>query len=80
MAKHTSRIVELELQMANVRQQMDSQHTDLKAAIAALASSTKENLEAITASLSHLREKSPIRAQHPANHEPLFDNQQFRPQ
>ncbi|CAL1394930.1 unnamed protein product [Linum trigynum] len=41
MATNTTRILVLETQMEAIKQQMDSQHRDLKAAIDALAASTK---------------------------------------
>ncbi|CAL1382814.1 unnamed protein product [Linum trigynum] len=62
MATHTSRIVDLETQMAAVQQKLDSQHQDLKSAIAELAASTKDNIDALTASLTRLRDQSPRRS------------------
>ncbi|CAL1357428.1 unnamed protein product [Linum trigynum] len=77
MASHTSRIVDLETQMASVQLQLESQHQDLKAAIAELAASTKDSIEALTASFGRNREKSPIRSP-PHSQAPFADQQHFR--
>ncbi|CAL1379503.1 unnamed protein product [Linum trigynum] len=86
MASHTSRIVDLETQMASVQLQLESQHQDLKSqhqelktAIAELAASTKDNIDALAASFTRSREKSPIRLA-PQSQAPFSDQQHFRGQ
>ncbi|CAL1381600.1 unnamed protein product [Linum trigynum] len=77
MASHTSRIVDLETQMASVQLQLESQHQDLKTAIAELAASTKDNLDALAASFARSREKSPVRSP-PQSQAPFAEAQHFR--
>ncbi|CAL1354420.1 unnamed protein product [Linum trigynum] len=76
MASNTSRIVDLETQMADVQLKMASQHQELKDAIAAMAASTKDHIDAMAASFSRSRDKSPI--QSPPSQSHFGDHQQFR--
>ncbi|CAL1394161.1 unnamed protein product [Linum trigynum] len=55
MATNTSRIIDLEAQMADVQLKMVSQHQELKDAIAALAASTKDHIDTMAASFSWSR-------------------------
>ncbi|CAL1394781.1 unnamed protein product [Linum trigynum] len=77
MASHTSRIVDLETQMASVQLQLESQHQDLKTAIAELAASTKDNLDALAASFARSREKSLVHTA-PQSQAPFANAQHFR--
>ncbi|CAL1360699.1 unnamed protein product [Linum trigynum] len=77
MATNTSRIVDLETQMTAVQQKMDLQHQDLKSAIAELAASTKDNIDALSASLARLRDKSPSRSSPSGSQAPFTEAPPF---
>ncbi|CAL1377942.1 unnamed protein product [Linum trigynum] len=79
MASNTSRIIVLETQMAAIKQQMDSRHRDLKAAIAALADSTKASIDALTDSLEQRRDVSRVRSPWHASPNQFADPQPFIP-
>ncbi|CAL1414734.1 unnamed protein product [Linum trigynum] len=79
MASNTSRIIDLEAQMASVQLQLDSHHQDLKSAIAELAASTKDNIDALAASFARSREKSPIGSSSPSL-DSVADQHNFRQQ
>ncbi|CAL1379573.1 unnamed protein product [Linum trigynum] len=79
MASNTSRIIDLEAQMAYVQLQLDSHDQDLKTAIAELAVSTKDNMDALAASFARSREKSPIGSPSHSQ-DPVADQHKFRQQ
>ncbi|CAL1379610.1 unnamed protein product [Linum trigynum] len=60
MATNTSHIIDLEAQMAAVQLKLYSEDQDLKDAIAALAASTKDHIDALTVTFAHSREKSSV--------------------
>ncbi|CAL1379368.1 unnamed protein product [Linum trigynum] len=80
MALHTSRIVDLETQMAEVRVQINTQHQDLKEAISALAASTKDNINALAASITCRWEKSSVQSPPRADAGTFDEPQHFRHQ
>ncbi|CAL1381416.1 unnamed protein product [Linum trigynum] len=77
MATNTTRILVLETQMAAIKQQINSRHRDLKAAIAALAASTKASIDALTDSLEQRREDSTVCSPWHATPNQFADLQQF---
>ncbi|CAL1384196.1 unnamed protein product [Linum trigynum] len=80
MATNTSRIVDLENQMVAVQVKLDTQHQDLKDTIVVLAASRKENIDALTASITRLQEKLSIRSLPHADPGHFTDHQHFRHQ
>ncbi|CAL1381407.1 unnamed protein product [Linum trigynum] len=78
MVMNTSRIVDLETQMVEVKQQMASQHHELKDAISTLEASKKENIDALMASLANLREHSPVQSSPHSIHGQSLEHHHFR--